>query len=165
MISLPPLPEHFGNPALEGLVEIEPLSTIDWMPQTPGWYLLLGGSLLFLTRLGWRGVKRWYRNRYRREALRQLKVLQHLPATQQVTAANRLLKTVAITASSRASVAKLDGDRWREWLSTRCEPPVLSEATLLVLSHGIYHPAPPAPPQSFIAELQNWIRRHRDDHG
>lgn len=162
---LPPTPKHFGNPALGEFAEILPLAGIDWMPQTPGWYLVLAAAGLLIGRRGWREARRWYRNRYRREALRRLAAMSQLPAGQQVIAANRLLKAVAITAASRDAVAGLEGEDWRSWLTARCTVPALSPQTLTALSEDIYRTDPPRPPPGFFRELQQWIRNHRDDHG
>ena len=161
---LPPVPQHFGNPALGEFVEIQPLASIDWTPQTPGWYLVLGAALLWAGRQGWRRARRWHRNRYRREALRQLAALSELPAEQQVIAANRLLKTVAIAAATRDAVAGLNGEAWRSWLRARCALPALSEQTLTALCEGVYRASPPRPPPGFIDECRQWIHHHSDDH-
>jgi Domain of unknown function (DUF4381) len=81
-----------------------------WMPQTVGWYILFALLCLFVVWVIARAISRWLANRYRREALRQLRV----------ASANEfsgLLKRTALAAWPRAQVASLSGKEWIEFLS------------------------------------------------
>ena len=167
---LPPLPDLFGNPMVRDFNEIVPAAGIDWMPQTPGWYLLGAVLLLAGVRALWRFLKRWLRNRYRREALRRLDRL-HALETEPVAAmnaTNEVLKLVAMTASSRAEVASLSGSVWRHWLQSRTSTPTFSDESLELLDNALYNPAivPPASAgNQFLNEAKAWVIAHRDDHG
>ena len=158
-MALPELPETFGNPALGEIAEIVPAAGISWTPQTPGWYVIGLIVLFFVGRRVWRVLTRWYRNRYRREALRRLG-----QAGLTTRAVNETLKLAAITASSREEVAPLSGSDWTHWLQGRCESPVFSDASLTELGERLYQDAAGAAERSLIAEAQTWLKTHRDSH-
>lgn len=166
LLELPALPERFGNPLLRGeFHEIVPAAAIDWWPQTPGWYVAGGAVLFFLLRRCWRLTRRWLRNRYRRDALRRLAAVE-LGAPP--GALNEILKLAAITAASRREVAGLSGVSWGEWLQKRTPSPVLSPATLALLTVGPYSVAGPNLDQNSAQvhnDIGNWLKYHRDDHG
>jgi hypothetical protein len=54
---------------MHGLVMPEP---VPWLPQTPGWWIVLGWLLAVLLLAVWQLVRRRRRNRYRRDALAEL---------------------------------------------------------------------------------------------
>ena len=72
-MSAPALPEIFGNYLLgEEFVEVVSPAVVSWLPQTAGWACLGAVCLALLMRYGYRRLRQWYRNRYRREALARL---------------------------------------------------------------------------------------------
>ena len=175
---LPELPQRFGNPLIRGdLAEIETIGSIDWLPQTAGWAVV---ALAVSGWLGWRGWhlgRRWFRNRYRREALTRLTAIKSRPSLEAI---NALLKLTAIAASSRKEVASLTGTRWCRWLQGRTPAPLFSDDTLTLLGESLYAPVDldknSADPtrladdtdlrslNTLFAEAESWIRQHRDDH-
>ena len=175
---LPELPPRFGNPLLRGdLAEIETIGSINWLPQTAGWAvvaLAVGG---WLSWRGWHLGRRWFRNRYRREALTRLTAIKSRPSLEAI---NVLLKLTAIAASSRKEVAPLTGTRWCLWLQGRTPSPLFSDDTLTLLGESLYahvdldkkssDPTRQADDTDFgslntlFAEAESWIREHRDDH-
>ena len=163
--ALPPLPELFGNPVLRGFNEIVATAEIVWLPQAPGWYVL--GTLLAIwsIRVTWRGTRLWWRNRYRREAIRALSMAGSAPAP---TAVNEVLKLAAMSASSRAQVAALTGQVWIDWLNSRVSEAVFSAESLQLLGHAQYEPNIRTD-QMMLAtlarEAQRWLYIHKDDHG
>ncbi|MEL7450596.1 MAG: DUF4381 domain-containing protein [Pseudomonadota bacterium] len=157
--TLPPLPESFGNPAVAQMAEIVPAAGIDWLPQTPGWYVVAAVLLYFLGRRALRAFAHWHRNRYRREALGRLH-----QSELTTRAVNETLKLAAMAASSRDEVARLSGTAWTEWLQRRCDGPVFSDASLEELGEKLYvTSAQPAAP-SLVAEARTWLKSHRDAH-
>lgn len=120
-MSAPPLPEAFGNYALGDFVEVVSPGAISWWPQTTGWWWL--GALVggFAARAGWRFLRRWYRNRYRREAAAHLRRLAGA-ADGDIAVAdiNRLLKLTALAVFPREQVASLSGDDWVNFLNEHC---------------------------------------------
>lgn len=135
-MSLPPLPEIFGNYVLGDFNEVVSPSPIDWLPQTPGWYLVAAVLLALLARYTWSRLRHWYRNRYRREARDRLRALEG--AENLVPEVNRLLKLTAMAAFSRQQVARLSGDDWTRFLNTHCEPTPFAEDDCQLLGAGVY---------------------------
>jgi len=136
-MSAPPLPGSFGNYALGDFVELVAPADVSWWPQTAGWWWL--GALLagFAACRGWRYLRRWYRNRYRREAAARLQRLADAPGGEiPVADINRLLKLAALVAYSRERVARLSGEEWVEFLNRQCAAPPFSpeQGRLLALA-------------------------------
>ena len=161
---LPALPEPFGNPLLRDFSEIVPASSVDWWPQTPGWYVLGFGLALWLVVKGWRAARRWLRNRYRREALRRLAQLD--ADLGHPAAVNALLKTTAIEASSRVEVAGLSGASWVSWLKERVDQPFNSQIFERCLGAALYTSSPidRETMAALSTAARSWIQHHRDDH-
>lgn len=160
-MSLPPLPDIFGNYVLGEFNEVAAPAAIDWMPQTPGWYVLaaaLGG--LFL-RWGWRRLAHWYRNRYRREAKQRLQALTLGQDT--VVEVNRLLKLTAMAAYSRQQVASLSGEEWTQFLNAQCNPAPFSQHHCALLAEGIYRQPEEdsAAASSLLQASLSWVEHHR----
>ena len=98
---------------------------VSWMPQTIGWQVL--GVLLVIAALvaAWRMVRRYLRNRYRREALAEMRELEQrwqggsASAAQLLVALPPLLKRCALAAWPREQVAGLSGQRWVDFMQAR----------------------------------------------
>lgn len=139
-------------------------------PPAPGWYyiivLVLCLVLVFLVR----GVIRWQRNRYRREALaefRQQERRLHDPAQRvaALAALGALLKRAAITAYPRGEVAALTGAAWFDFLdqtgsttafraSVGGKLAAATYAPLTVIDLGDNEAA------IIAASVRDWIRHH-----
>lgn len=134
---LPPLPDIFGNYVLgDDFHEVVSPDTVNWWPQTPGWYVVGAIFLILLGRYSWRRIRYWYRNRYRKEARLQL---QSLPqAGNGARVINQVLKRAALAAFSRTDVASLSGREWTNFLNSRCDEPVFDTAQCQYLAEGIY---------------------------
>jgi len=118
----------FGNYLLHGIEEVHLPEPVSWWPQTPGWNLL---GLLLLLALSYRiylGGKVWWRNRYRRQALRQLALLgRRTNEWQQVVCQLPfLLKATALQAFPRSDVARLSGSHWLAFLDAHYPGPAFS---------------------------------------
>jgi hypothetical protein len=126
-----------------------------WMPQTMGWYVVFGLLLLLTLWAVWRAVARWRRNRYRREALRQV---EHAD----VHAIPALLKRTALAAWPREQVASLSGEPWIDFLETHGGSGIISqEAGQWLLSLDYSGAAlTPAEEQTVRQAASQWIRRH-----
>lgn len=165
-MSAPPLPDAFGNYALGDFVEVVSPAGVDWWPQTPGWWLV--GIILFalIGRRAWRGLRHWYRNRYRREAISRLSTLNRdgVRDGELIRELNTLLKLTAMSAHSRERVASLTGQAWPEYLNAECESPTFDDGAAHLLASGSYTDAPVAPEQraALVASASDWIRQHRD---
>src|SRR5271167_5027887 len=98
------------SPALNNLHDFYQPAPPAWTPQTIGWYVLfaiIGLAFVWMT-IHW--IRKWFANRYRREALRELALL---PAEQFST----LLKRTALAAWPREKVASLNGEAWLNFLN------------------------------------------------
>lgn len=163
-MSLPPLPEPFGNNALRGMAEVVPPDSVSWLPQTPGW-LLVGGVLAVLSgRYCLRRFRAWHADRYRREAKRRLQALDRSADDNTFLGAlNTLLKLTAMAAYSREQVAHLSGEQWTQFLNAHCPGAPFSDRASHALVEGLY--SGNAPEGAVKAELVTasalWIERHR----
>ena len=93
--------------------------------ETPGWYLLAGLLILLFILLIFKWLKQFRENAYRREALKNLAVIEDKFSKQQdVLCLNDvlvLLKGVAIKAYGRQQVAQLYGNEWLQFLESKGE--------------------------------------------
>ena len=166
-MSAPPLPEAFGNYALGDFVEVASPGAISWLPQTPGWLWVGLVLLAVLGRYGWRRLRHWYRNRYRREAAARLQQLaatadQGEPAL--IAEINRLLKLTALAAFSREQVASLSGEDWVAFLNQQCAAPPFSTEQGRLLAVDIYcaHAVAATSGRALIDACLTWVREHEN---
>jgi hypothetical protein len=162
-VSAPPLPEIFGNYVLGDFVEVVSPEAISWLPQTMGWAWFGALLLVWLLRYSWRRLRRWYQNRYRREAAVRL---QQLATTGNhetlLIELNKLLKLTALAAFSREQVARLSGEEWVDFLNRHCSAPPFSTEQGRLLAAGAYRGAIPEDTtrQQLLAASLNWVRNH-----
>ena len=74
-MSLPALPDIFGNYVLGDFNEVVSPPNIDWLPQTAGWYVVAAVLIAWTSHKLWLRLQYWYRNRYRKEASNRLRQL------------------------------------------------------------------------------------------
>jgi hypothetical protein len=124
-----------------------------WAPQTIGWYVVFGLLLLLAAWAAWRLAVHWRRNRYRREALREL---EHA----NIAAVPALLKRTGLAAWPRKEVASLSGEPWLEFLEAHGGFSKDSGRRLLDLD---YRGAVIAPEEEHAIRqaASTWIRGHR----
>lgn len=162
-MNAPPLPEHFGNYALQpGFTEVASPGTISWWPATPGWAVLAAGLALYLLYRGGRALRRWRRNRYRREARRELRQLVASAGPETLAnAASDLLKRTALAAFPRPRVAGLHGAAWVDFLNRHCAGAPF-DATLAEALSSQYRQVPLAAGQqrALLAACDTWIKHH-----
>ncbi len=162
-MSLPPLPDVFGNYALKDFAEVAAPQAINWWPQTAGWTWLGVIAGLFLGRLIWRASLKWYRNRYRREALTRLQGMAGEEAnTQWIASVNKILKLTALVAYPRQRVAQLSGQAWADFLNRECATTPFTAPLMQLLALGPYQQT--SMDQSTAAQLLEasgiWVREH-----
>jgi Domain of unknown function (DUF4381) len=80
-----------------------------WTPQTAGWYALFVIAGLLVIWAAVHLIRKWFANRYRREALRELVLLQP-------SEFSALLKRTALAAWPREAAASLSGEAWLRFL-------------------------------------------------
>lgn len=164
-MSLPPLPQTFGNYSLGDFHEVVSPAPVDWLPQTPGWYLLALVLLAWLARRGWRWLRHWHRNRYRREAQRRLASL--AASDNGVAAINKQLKLAAMAGFGRPAVASLSGAPWPAFLNRQCTEPPFDGTLAGLLAEAGYRAQPLTDTQqaALLAAAQAWLAEHRNRHG
>ena len=161
-MSVPGLPDTFGNYAIAGIREVLPPDPVSWLPVTVGWQVL---GLLLLALACWFVVRRWRRwqaNRYRRDALAALARAGGAAPTERLETIAVLLKTTALQAWPRHEVAALSGPGWVEWLEDAGAS--FSPASRELLTCGQYRrerPADGTALDSLAEETAAWIREHR----
>jgi hypothetical protein len=88
-----------------------------WLPQTLGWYVIFALALAAAAWAVWRALARWRRDRYRRQALRELERIN-------ITEIPALLKRTALAAWRRETVASLSGEPWLHFLEDHAGRPL-----------------------------------------
>lgn len=139
---------------MHGLVMPEQVA---WLPQTPGWWIVMAWLLAILLLLGWQLVKHRRRNRYRREALAELKAISAASDSAQQIAG--LIKRTALVAYPRIEVAALYGKEWARFLCESAGNDRHISAAAEMLASAAYRPDIDATELRQVA--QRWIRLHR----
>ena len=167
-MTAPALPEVFGNYALKPFVEIVPPEAVSWLPQTAGWIWLTLAATVLVLHFVWRGARKWHRNRYRKEAIQQLRALDPQSNSDQlVSAINRVLKLAALVAYSRTNVAQLAGGDWVEFLNRQCEQPPFATEQAYMLAVSTYRgdAIEPESARQILEASVRWLQLHRGpDH-
>ncbi len=158
--------------SLDSLVDIVSLEPVRWWPWANGWWFALALLVVWGLFFGWSAGVRWVRNRYRREALKQLTILEMAGRNEQDR--NRvlgqlatLLKRVALAAYARPRVASLTGLEWVRFLDStalgvqfssgpaRCLASVTAADLAGVISADEF--------SVVIGESRKWIRGHGEE--
>lgn len=144
---------------MHDLVRPEPIA---WTPQTIGW-AVVGVWLIVVTALIiWHRVKVWQRNRYRREALTELRAISAKQDTDPQAMASEiaiLLKRTALAAYQREQVADLYGSEWADFLRQSSANDRLIDKNAEALSNAAYSKAANGP--ELIKPAHRWIQVHR----
>jgi hypothetical protein len=169
-MSLPPLPEVFGNYAIRGIVEILPPEQVSWLPTTIGWRLVALLLAVLATRWSWRRWQRWLRNRYRTVAVAELEAILAAPASsqQKLASISRLLKATALQAYPRTEVASLSGAEWIKWLNACGNGSVFPRESTRLLAEAVYLRSTTIADsglKDLAAASRRWIKQHVEGPG
>ncbi|EIF31151.1 hypothetical protein BCh11DRAFT_06667 [Burkholderia sp. Ch1-1] len=162
-----------SSPQLQGLQELPLPTPVSYAPQTIGWLfiaiVLLGAVLL----TSWAALRRYRRQRYRRNALQELAGIEASLASGRADPQRRaamlaaipcLLKRTSLEIAPRDQVAALTGDAWLAFLRrTRGRFDAQTGPLLTLASY--------APPQevarlspddaaALIRHARDWIEHH-----
>jgi hypothetical protein len=155
----------WGNYAIRGIIEVTAPEPVSLLPQTPGWFVLAAVLALLITRLGWRKLRRWQHNRYRRDALTRLEQLRLRVDGGDITALQELaplLRATALHAAPREQVASSSGPQWRAALAQLA--PQLAPLPLDTF-HRLAYQTPRAADAvdagALFDQLEHWIVQHR----
>ena len=160
----------FGNTWLDNAAEVTAPAPISWLPDTPLGYALALLLTLLLLRGLYRHWRRWQRNGYRRDALRQLQQLQQRYAQGERDCIRQLpvvLRQCALVLLPREAVVALQGETWLQFLQDSAPAaspiPAAIERTLAQLAY-----LPPqqrqALPEPQVEQLFHWCERWISGH-
>ncbi len=151
--------------------ELGPLYEPDPVPftfETVGWSVVAVLLVILLIYLGYRRFKKYRRNRYRRDAVAQLRAL--LGTTSRTEASPVadfcvLLKAVAIKSYGRETVGNLYGEEWVNFLKERSKHTPLTTTAIAVLSQDEYkkESEPPISDADYENMIQwgiKWTEKH-----
>lgn len=147
---------------LELMHELVMPEPVPWIPETPGWWIVAGWLIAVATICAWKFVEHRRRNRYRREALAELRAIESRPPPNSAEMAQRiaaLIKRTALVAYPRREVAALYGTDWAKFLadSAQHDPRITDAASLLAAA--AYRPD--ADGKALCEPARRWIRLHR----
>lgn len=157
--------------AIRGLADIALPPPVSMLPQTWAWAVLAALVVLAIAFALWR----WYRyreiNRYRREALGELRLIEERIGTAQtrgdaLAALPVLLKRTALAVWPRETIANLSGRGWTGFLDAHSGGPVLPEAAARFFEEAEYRgPAAlasvsEAEAKAHVAAARHWIEAH-----
>lgn len=156
----------WGNYAIRGIIETSLPEPVSLVPETPGWWLLLGVIIASAAYGAWVRRQRYLRNAYRREAQAALNSLEarveegDKSCLRELAPLLRATALAAVDSSNRDSIAALRGKEWEEMLhqlAPRLAP--LPVATLNALAYG---PLPQTPDKvdGLFEQLREWIAVH-----
>ena len=161
-----------SDPAsLQNLNDIVLPPGIGWWPLAPGWYTLAVILLAVLAWFSYRSLQGWLRNRYRREALKSLALLEqgaqnpgHRDASLRQLPV--LLKRAALSAYPRSEVASLSGKGWHDFLNSTVKNTLFDESTLITLDRVAYSSGDLAEVDtqavaSLFEASKEWLKSHR----
>ncbi len=156
---------------MQGLHEIFLPDPVSWLPQTAGWFALLGLVLLALAWWGYGRLRHFMANRYRRLALAELTAIERdlgVPGrrTEVLVKVPVLLKRTALSAFPRTEVAGLSGEGWLAFLDHTMGGREFSEGPGCLLRELAYLPAPSVEQLSeervsdLLRVARHWIEGH-----
>jgi hypothetical protein len=141
-----------------------------WWPLAQGWYFLIGSLLVLAAWFGYRWLRYWLENRYRRAALSELRLLAdgiNKPEKRDTCLRQipTLLKRTALSVYSRDQVASLSGEDWRDFLNSKAHGLVFTEATFATLdsisySCGELNVLDSQEVSDLLLATKEWLNRH-----
>ena len=149
--------------SLQNLNDIVVPAAVPWWPLAPAWYVLAGLLLVLLAGYGYRLLRKYHLNRYRRVALKQLQFLQAQSPSVAIQALPVLLKQVALAIFPRRQVAALSGDDWSDFLDKTSVSHRFSENSGKLLAKLSYTNMDlnEAETQRLFSDAESWIRHHQ----
>jgi hypothetical protein len=137
-------PMKSTDPAsLQNLNDIVLPAAVSWWPLAKGWYIVAALLLILLAWFGYRSLRRWMQNRYRRAALRELQSLENGMQNEAsrdscLRQIPSLLKRTALSIYPREQVASLAGKDWHRFLNSKLSKPSFAESVAINLDTVSY---------------------------
>lgn len=107
--------------SLDRFVDIIPADPVTFWPPAVGWWFVIALAALWCLVFLLMRIKRWFKNRYRREALQILEKIESSSSSAPLSTLvqiDSLLKRVALAAYPREQVASLSGIEWMNFLES-----------------------------------------------
>jgi hypothetical protein len=165
-------PSPIPAESLAGLHDVVTQEAVSLFPATPAWLVVFALPAAALVWMAVRSLRSWQRNRYRREATRELRALEARLATSATRLSalaeiSALVKRVALHVAPRDEVASLSGAPWLEFLDRTWTGAAFGTGPGRLLSEIAYTtPArfsaiSPAEIDALVALVREWIPAHR----
>ncbi|GAD79893.1 DUF4381 domain-containing protein [Vibrio ezurae] len=151
------------NAMLSGLGEPSLPAPISWIPNAPGWYLVLLIIAIWLIYRGFKAYRQYQANAYRRMALLELQSLDK----DGLRLIPQLLRRTALNAYPRHQVSPLLGSEWEKWLDEQCKNSQFSSqlsGLLATLSYAPNASINESAAHNLIAQTAHWIKHHEVNH-
>ena len=150
---------------LAALRDIHMPQFLDIWPPAIGWWLLVALVLALLIYAGYRLYQSWRSNRYRREAINELKQLRvdyqsHGDDARYIADFQTLLKRVALTHYPREDVARLTGESWVAFLDRTARSREFTMGKGQTLVDANYLPEPEVDIGALHDLGRHWIKHH-----
>lgn len=159
---------EWGNPSLRTIYETPYPDAVAFIPETPGWWLVLLLLLAWIARLLWHRHQRYLRNRYRREALTELAAIKQridAGAYEAVRELAPLLRATAIAAVGRRAMVELSDQAYAQALTDLApNQPAVSVKDLQALAYAPLESTKAIDHKGLITALECWITHHRLAH-
>ena len=155
------------NPALNPFYEPKIDLEVSWLPSTWLW-LLFGLALAYwLGSLMTQRARRWWTERYRREALKRLQRIRARESSAAARTAHELLKIVAIHCLGRSRVTSIAEIDWYLFLNTFADTEIFDAATSEAVYNLLYRDAPMsgAELENYLNATERWLREHEVTDG
>jgi len=162
--------ETFGNYLIHGIDEINLPDAISMWPSAPGWKLISTIILFWVLYSAVNWIKYIWRNRYRREVLRQFNLIQKQSGNNYnsvISALPHYLKVTALQAYPRHDVANLSGNKWLAFLDSHYSGPPFSKGVGEKLLSIAYLPKDrwqitESESKALINMSKQWIKKHKE---
>lgn len=153
-----------NNILLAPLVEQTLPATVSMFPETIGWKVLLVIFIITFAYFLYKKIDKWKKNRYRRDAIKQLNELSSQSKVEVLQQLNRILKETASTAFGEKQVARLYGNDWLAFLDNTSANNFNSQETKQ-WQQAIYEPRSSEQIgeeniQQLIALSRLWVQQH-----
>jgi len=151
--------------SLQNLNDIVVPGPVPWLPLAPGWYVVASLSMIVFLYLAFRWGQAWRRNRYRREALRQLSVIRKDAGDDSFEKLPVLIKQAALAAWSREEVAPMSGLAWHRFLDKSAGISHFRDGAGATLDWLAYRTHPGSRPaaedlERLLDATEDWLRKH-----
>ena len=129
---------------------------VGFIPDGPGWYVVLGLTIVAVIIVSWAYLRYRKKNKYRRDAVKYLESISENPSS--LLLANELMKRICLTFTSRQS-SSLTGEDWINFLNSHCKSQPFQNSDAKKIS-AIYHTELSGSDKDFLHKTTRWVREH-----